>query len=258
MASVFTLHVQQDSSGLGDDQRAGGQVPDVHPDLVVSLDAAGRHQTHVHGRGSGATHAADTHVALELRRVGGGIAGSAGLPVDGDAEDVPQAREDLVHDFGVSVGSELGGDDRPLDVFKEKKHKFSSINEFCGEQKKGHSVKLDVLISLTFLIGNLQRLSVTERTPPPPRREHLVFEATVDDAELHLKEGGERHVTGVSQRHTPMETKRCELTCLVTENPMETATNGNLSEGCGEDLASSIRHAGPVNLLQVGVCVMVD
>lgn len=40
--------------------------------------------------------------------------------MDRDAEDVPQAREDLVNNFRVSVGSELGGDDRLLDVFEKK------------------------------------------------------------------------------------------------------------------------------------------
>lgn len=41
--------------------------------------------------------------------------------MDGDAEDAPQAGEDFVHDLGVSVGTELGGDDGLPDV--------------CGSQK---------------------------------------------------------------------------------------------------------------------------
>lgn len=36
--------------------------------------------------------------------------------MDGDAEDAPQAGEDVVHDLGVSVGAELGGDDGLPDV----------------------------------------------------------------------------------------------------------------------------------------------
>lgn len=58
--TVATFHVQQDSAGLGDDERAGSQVPHVHADLVVGLHAARRHQTHVDGGRPGATHAGDT------------------------------------------------------------------------------------------------------------------------------------------------------------------------------------------------------
>lgn len=43
---------------------------------------------------------------------------------------------------------------------------------------------------LTFLSGDLQRLAVAERAFPPPRREHFVFEATVDHPELYLEGGG--------------------------------------------------------------------
>lgn len=53
--------------------------------------------------------------------------GITALPVDGDAEDVPQAREDFVHNFWVSVGAELGGDDRLLDVCTRQKETNSKL-----------------------------------------------------------------------------------------------------------------------------------
>lgn len=68
--SVFTLHVQQDSSGLRDDQRAGSQVPNMHPDLIIRFDTAGRHQTHVDGCGSCTAHAGDMHTLSKLHIYG--------------------------------------------------------------------------------------------------------------------------------------------------------------------------------------------
>lgn len=65
-------------------------------------------------------HAYTVKTTHLLYNVGGITAGLTVLPVYGDAEDVPQAREDLVDNFGVSVGSKLCGDDRLLDVFKRK------------------------------------------------------------------------------------------------------------------------------------------
>lgn len=103
----------------------------------------------------------------------------------------------------------------------------------------------------TFLSRHLQGLSVTEGAAPPPRREHLVFEAAEDDAELHLRKQrasgavpSYRRVTAARRGRTEIcvaltdrklwtdrrPLSRQDLTCLLTENPMETATKGNLSK----------------------------
>lgn len=42
------------------------------------------------------------------------------VPVHWEAQDVPQAAEDFVHDFWVSVGSELGGDDGMVNIWNQQ------------------------------------------------------------------------------------------------------------------------------------------
>lgn len=130
----------------------------------------------------------------------------------GDAQDVPQAGEDSVHHLRLSVGPKLGGDDGPTDVCEEK--------PLClGAWPLGPLHERDLL---TFLSRHLQRLAVAEGAPPPPRCEHLVFQTAVDDTKLHLEEDGDSEANA--------SVAQVRLTCLWTEKPMETATNGNLEK----------------------------
>lgn len=55
MGPERTIDVQQDSPGFFDDDRPGGNVPAVDPDLEEALHRPRRHQTHVSGRRAGPT-----------------------------------------------------------------------------------------------------------------------------------------------------------------------------------------------------------
>lgn len=81
-----------------------------------------------------------------------------------DAQDVPQAGEDLVNNLGVSVGSKLCGDDRLLDVFKKKKSWLDDddiMSDFM-------LVRASAAVSQTDLPALKPSAAPRYRTPPSP------------------------------------------------------------------------------------------
>lgn len=64
--SFSTLHIHQDSSSLRDDQRAGSNVPDVDPDLIIRFNTPGRNQTHVDRRSSCPAYPGNIRILIKL------------------------------------------------------------------------------------------------------------------------------------------------------------------------------------------------
>lgn len=150
----------------------------------------------------------------------------------GDAEEVPQAGEDGLHRLRLPAGSKLGGDERAADVWEDKPLWLEGWWWVGG----GPAPPAEPLTSLS---RDLQRLAVAEGAPPPPGREHLVFQTAEDDAELHLRGDGRMQDAGGGKGGGPRTT--CTLTCLLTEKPMETATKGNLGTEAARERGSLIQ-----------------
>lgn len=87
----------------------------MDPDLVIRLHAARGHQAHVDGSGARPAHPeTDGEVSGATTAARSDVRAAALLPVNREAQDVPEALEDFIDHLGVSVRSELCGHDRLL------------------------------------------------------------------------------------------------------------------------------------------------